>query len=194
MACNPTCLQTAPALTFSGCGVKNLIRSGFIKHLLFTRCDVPITDITDATEFENALTAGTMFLSPEGTGDIPFPALSDPITVNCKAEVNLKKTWSLNFTSYESDNVNQEDVNAWCVIEETLDTWHVAAIDCDDNIILPKDFASGDNLGFGGLTGTIANVYPNTPAMEWQAQLSFVYAKVLNPIPLDPAVITALGL
>lgn len=191
--CTASCLATAPTFTFAGCSLQDAIRSGYIKNFIATRCDITITDITDDTEIASYYTASKMFTSPTLTGELPFPSLSDPITENCQPEVNTKRTYNFNFTSYRVDNTSQTDFAQWDAFDNKLDTWYIAPVTCDNIILVPQEFTTGSNLGFE-MRGTISAVIPNGNAMYYEGQLTFNYNGIVKGIALAADVITEMGL
>lgn len=191
--CTASCLSQAPSFdVVAGCGLLENTRSGYIKGFLATRCDVTVTDITDADEIESYLSAGTMFVAPPLTGTMPFPSLSDEITENCETPVATKQTYQFNFDSYRVDNTNQTDDAAWETVRSSISTWRIAPITCDDIILVRQDFGTGETPGFK-MGGTIATVYDNSSAMIYRGELSFNYSQVINHVQLTDAVVAKLN-
>jgi len=193
--CVAGCLITIPStdFDFAGCGILDAIRSGYIKNFIGMRCDETVPDLTDDTAIAAQVAAGTIFVSPVITGELPFPSLSDPITENCQPEQNLKKTYSFNFDSYRTDVTGLTDFASWEKVEGALSSWYIAPVTCDNIVIIPQDFATTGLLGFE-MRGTISPVFANTSAMSYRGELTFNYNQVLNGGILTSAVITALGL
>lgn len=193
-SCNAASLIDTPDFTFAGIGVKAGVTSGRLKHILLTRCDISIADITDGTEYTTQLTANRMVLSPEITeGTIPFPSTSDEIQINCRPPVALRKDYELSFKSYSTDTTSATDTTDWDLIDQTIDNWYIAMIDCDNNILVPQEVATSQELGFQ-MNGNIGYVIPDAAAAYFEAQLTFTYDRVIKRVPLDATVITALGL
>lgn len=187
--CTTSCLVTAPSFdVVAGCGLLNNIRSGYIKGFVATRCDVTVTDITDATEIEGYLSAGTMFYAPPGTGTLPFPTTGDEITENCEPAVATRQTYNFTYESYRVDNTNLTDDAAWNTIKTSIATWRIAPITCDDIILVRQDFGTGETPGFK-MGGVISTVYDNSSAMSYRAELSFDYDQVINHVQLTAAVV-----
>ena len=192
MACEPACLVTAPVFTFGGCGLLDAIRSGYVKNFVALRCDSTVPDITDSVAIAAQLVAGTMFVSPILTGEVPFPATGDPITENCEAEQPTSRTYSFNFTSYRVDNTSLTDFQTWNVLSGSLTTWTLAPVTCDNLLIVPQSFSTDGD--FFSMRGVISNTLPNTNAMTYEGQLLFKYSELLNGVQLTQAIVDALGL
>lgn len=190
--CVASCLVTAPSFdVVAGCGLQNNIRSGYIKGFVATRCDTTITDITDAAEIEALLSAGTMFLSPPGTGTMPFPTTGDEITENCQPPVPTRQTYQFTYDSYRVDNTSLTDSTAWESIRSTIQTWYIAPLTCDNIILVAQDFATGKTPGFK-MNGIIATVYENSSAMSYRAELAFDYDKIIKHVQLTAPVVAKL--
>lgn len=182
--CTTSCLVTAPAFdVVAGCGLLSNTRSGYIKGFIGTRCDVTVTDITSAAEIETYLSAGTMFYAPPLTGTMPFPSTSDEIVENCGVPVATKQTYQFNFDSYRVDTSNLTDDASWETIRNSLSTWRIAPVTCDDIMLVDQDFGAGETPGFQ-MGGTIATVYDNSSAMIYRGELAFNYDKVINHVQL----------
>lgn len=189
--CGAGCLITAPTFADS-CGLLDAIRSGYIKNFLALRCDETIPDITDATAIGVQVAAGTLFTSPVLTGEIPFPTTGDELTENCQAAQASSRTYAFNFTSYRVDNTSLTDFTAWESVSDSLTTWTLIPITCDDIALVPQLFAT-NGVGFE-MRGTISATFPNSSAMTYEGQLAFKYNSILKGVQLSAAVIAALGL
>ena len=192
--CVAGCLVTVPAtdFDFGGCGVVDSIRSGFIKNFVALRCDQTIPDITDDTAIAVQIAAGTLFLSPTITGQIPNPSASDPITENCQPEQNTKLTHAFTWESVRVDNTAQTDFASWSKVYGALSSWTIAPITCDNIVLVSQDFTTSGV--FFDMRGTIAATFENINYQKYVGELSFIYNDVVNGIQLSDAVVTALGL
>lgn len=187
--CTASCLVTAPAFdVVAGCGLKSNTRSGYIKGFVATRCDVTVADIADANEIETYLSAGTMFYAPPGTGTLPFPTTSDEIQENCDIPVAMRQQYAFSYESYRVDNTNLTDDAAWESIRESIATWRIAPITCDDIILVDQSFTTTGTPGFK-MNGVIATVYDNSAAMIYRAELGFEYDQIVNHVQLSAAVV-----
>ena len=191
--CDPACLVLAPTFTQVGCDPKSAVRSGYIKKLIFTRCDVTIIDITDEVEIQSYLTAETMFVTPELTGEVPLPTFGDEITENCQTPIALKRTWALTATSVRTDVDGMTDFTSYDQIDQSLGTWFMTWVDCEDNIFVPQEFTTGGELGWQ-TNGQISPIWDNSSAMKWQIDLTWNYDRIPKGIKLTDAVADVLGL
>lgn len=190
--CTAACLIDAPDFTYGGCGLLDSIRSGKIKAFLALRCDETIPDITDDTAIAAQIAASTLFVSPPITGNLPFPAFGEEITENCKPAQATQRTYTFNWDSYRVDNTSLTDSDVMDDLQQSLSTWTIAPVTCDNIVLVPQDFAT-DGVFFD-MTGNISGVFDNTNAQVWRGEMQFIYNRVIKNIQLSDAVVTALGL
>ena len=191
--CDAACLVTAPSFSAIGCDPKAAIRTGYISHLIFTRCDTPVPDITDDTAIAALVAAGTMFVTPALTGELPVPTFGDEITENCQTPISLKRTWNLTANSVRTDVSGLTDFADYNTLDQSLNTWFMTWYDCDGNVFVPQDFATDQEMGFQ-TNGQISPLWDNSSSMKWQFDLSWNYNQIPQGIALTAAVKTALGL
>lgn len=192
--CVAGCLVTVAStdFDFGGCGLTSSIRSAYIKNFLALRCDQTIPDITDSTAIAAQVSAGTLFASPVLTGEIPFPTTGDEITENCQAPQPTSRTYAFNFDSVRVDVEGLTDFSSWDKVSDSLTSWTIAPVTCDNLLLVPQDFATTGK--FFEMRGTISTVFDNTTAQKWRGELQFKYNFVLNGQILTSSVLTALGL
>lgn len=128
--CPSGCSSSIPAVAQSGCNI--VTRPGGVGRLIFMKCDVSFTDITDLTEWQTKMTAGDVHASPEIKGSKPKGTFTKKKVASCRPEKVVSGSKSIQFTDSNADNTNFTDYAFWNHIMANQETLQFAYMTCDD--------------------------------------------------------------
>ncbi|MEM9526084.1 MAG: hypothetical protein AAGA31_05705 [Bacteroidota bacterium] len=95
-------------------------------------CNTTIPDPSDLTAWQALVTSGDIVLGPKGKILLPTPTVvtSEDVDV-CSGAVALSTTYSLNFTTYQSDD---EDCVYWADVLTNHSNYRIIWFDCYENL------------------------------------------------------------
>ena len=128
--CPSGCATTLPAAPSSGCNI--VTRPAGVGRLIFAKCDITWTDITDLSEWTTKMTADEVHASPEIKGSKPKASFTRKKVASCRPEKVVSATKSIQFSDANADNTNFADYAFYNHIIENQETLSVAYITCDD--------------------------------------------------------------
>lgn len=193
--CSTSCgsIQSVPA-PFGGCGIETR-KWGFTKFILF-KCDYEFTDILDASEWETAIAAGNINVSPPGIIDFPTPTLNSVEVTGCGLKVPLPTLFQATYTSRDTDPDNLLDFAYYENLEANVQDYRIGFLDCEDNFYLESNWVDAAS---DGAPATVSDESPGfefsliqiphftndgNGLFQWNAQFEIKKAGILKAIKL----------
>lgn len=145
--CKPNCVTTLPNFgAINDCDIQQLLTSGEIAKVIFTKCDLEFTDVDDDAEWTTGIEAGDITIPFVGNGKIGEQTESGEVRIGCITHTIIKKK-PFEFTSYISDTTSQTEWNLYNQIEAQKLGLTVSFITCDGLLLINPDWTTGENIG-----------------------------------------------
>lgn len=139
---------------------QDVLRDYGFNHFIMMKCDYQFVDILDPEEWETAITAGSILLSPAGTLTIGAPTQDTIEAEGCGRTIPGKLTYQVDFYTYQTAT-DLSDWAWWNSFFTYYNGWRIMLLDCNGIFHLDNDWVAEINAG------TPATLSGATPAMEF---------------------------
>lgn len=136
------------------CDFQSAIRKSGIPLVALLDADIAVTDITDETEWAALMAAGKIIVLPQGSATLTSPEQSTQDIVNCRPQLVVAETRTLEYRTRLFDNVDYLDFD----LEDTLNKYGssmtLVYADCNDILYYARNWVTTENPGHDGLSVT----------------------------------------
>lgn len=159
MSCNAYCVGSIPAYTNPAC--QPALRAGGAPKVIFADCDIEdyITDLTDATMWQDAIDAGQVVIVQNVLGDLAAPSDTTALISSALLEVVTQRQWTLNVQDYNVeqtttaafwDDILQNSANRKFAFVDGAGKVHAWADDVTSSVALQIPNDKRNSQFFGG--------------------------------------------
>lgn len=142
--CKPGCGTGLPNFgAIDDCDIKDLVSSGEIAKVIFTKCDLAFTDIDDAAEWEEGISTSVISIPYSGNGKIDEATESGEIRIDCFTDYTISKK-PFEYTSYVVDKTAQTDVDKYNLIRKKRRGLGIMFLTCDGILLINPDWTAGE--------------------------------------------------
>lgn len=196
LLCVPCDEQNAPPQSYEECKVQ-FRKFGFSRFALVS-CDYEFTDITDPTEWEAAITAGSISKSPTGILSIAEPDVTSFAFSGCGLQATGEKTYNLTFNTYSTKG-DLGDHRYWDNIDRNHQEFRLIPVDCNGIFYLTPewiDFLEDQNSANAAAVGLYSPGHafsitsPPTwvegegSSGQWQMTIQIISNRILTGVEL----------
>jgi hypothetical protein len=155
LICSTNCgtIQSPPQ-SYGGCDITT--RQFGFDHFGFIKCDYAFTDILDSTEWNTAVGANNIRISPKGILDFPKPTFDTVKATGCGNKITLPANYTLNFTTLDTAT-DHTDFTYWKNVFDNRDSFRLFFFDCNGFFYLEDDWITAVD---GGSPATVSGGNP----------------------------------
>lgn len=198
--CSTTCGTSTLAQQYFNC-VDVFRKSGANEFILMSCSWVP-ADVTSATDWETAVTANEVHISPPGKLIIQPPTFDLIEIEGCGREVPGELSTLIDFETYQTQE-DLSDCDYWSDLFTNFASYRIAFVDCNNSFKLSKAYTdaikAGNTTVAGSSPGFVFSVTIPPHELEgdgdyvkWQTQFKIKTTGVLCSVAL-PGVRSALA-
>lgn len=158
LLCSTTCgtLPQPPASYFD---CTDTFRDYGANYFALVKCDYVFTDVSDAAEWQAAITSGDIQISPPGEVTIQAPTVTVTEIEGCRREVVGDIQYTIDFTTIQTA-ADLSDYDYWEDFFSNSSAYRIIIIHCDGRFMLEDEFVDL-------LNGDVVTVTGLSPAFEY---------------------------
>lgn len=128
--CPSGCAQDVPVITGAGCRI--VTRPAGFDRVIWKRCDLVITSLTDLAEWQTNITDNAVHASGRVLGSKPKGSATKKRVASCLPERTTNYTRNWQWKDSNSDLATLTEFDFYRFVDENQDLLHIAFLTCDD--------------------------------------------------------------
>ena len=157
--CKPNCVTGLPNFgAVNDCDLQASFSSREIAQVIFTKCNLEIDDVDDATEWETNITNGDVTVPFAGNGKIDEQTESGEYRVGCQTVSSICKK-PFEFVSPVTDTASQTEWDLYNQIQKQRLGLQISFLTCDGILLVNPDWVTGSTIGLPITMLKIAQIF-----------------------------------